>query len=80
MANGPPAFKPTEINSLFGFLKYPGVIRNDAITAVGAPSSVGFLVRAIYWLYLLVRVQFDFINGQEEEDQDEEDKLDNRLL
>ena len=53
LASGPPQFKPAEINHLFGFLKYPFQIRNDAITAVGAPSSIGILVKAIYWLYIL---------------------------
>lgn len=49
---GPPAFKPDDINRFFAFLKYPYTIRADAITAVGAPSSIGFLVKAVYWLYL----------------------------
>ena len=34
-------------------MKYPWTIRNDAITAVGAPSSIEFILRALYWLYLL---------------------------
>ena len=42
---------------MFKFLKYPYEIRKDAIIAVGAPSSVGFLVKAIYWLYLLAKTQ-----------------------
>lgn len=58
--SGPPAFKPVDINSFFGFLKYPSTIRNDAITAVGAPSSIAFIVKAIYWLYLFARIQNDF--------------------
>ena len=37
-------------------LEYPYTIRSDAITAVGAPSTVGFLMRALYWLYLGVRM------------------------
>ena len=36
-------------------LGFPFQIRADAITAVGAPSSIGFLVRALYWLYLVAR-------------------------
>ena len=36
-------------------LNYPYQIRADSITAVGAPSSVAFLIKAIYWLYLVVR-------------------------
>ena len=37
-------------------LEYPYTIRSDAITAVGAPSTVVFLMRALYWLYLGVRM------------------------
>jgi hypothetical protein len=40
---------------MFKFLKYPYEIRKDAIIAVGAPSNIGFLVKAIYWLYLLAK-------------------------
>ena len=36
-------------------IHYPYSIRADAITAVGAPSSVSFLMKAIFWLYLVVR-------------------------
>ena len=39
-------------------LDYPYTIRSDAITAVGAPSTVGFLMRALYWLYLAVRMLY----------------------
>jgi len=53
---GPPPFKPAEINNLFGFLRYPYTIRNDAITAVGSPGSIGFLAKALYWLYILAAV------------------------
>ena len=49
--NEPPKFEPTEIQELFTSLDYPYSIRSDAITAVGAPSSIGFLLKAIYWLY-----------------------------
>ena len=56
MVANPPQFKPAEINNLFSFLKYPYTIRNDAITAVGAPSSIAFLVKAIYWLFLIAKV------------------------
>lgn len=71
--SGPPPFKPQEINNLFTFLKFPSVIRNDAITAVGAPSSIGFLVKAIYWLYLIAKLVTDY--GKPEEDEELEDKL-----
>jgi hypothetical protein len=50
-----PAFNPQEIQNMFATLNYPYSIRADAITAVGAPSSVAFLMKAIYWLYLAVR-------------------------
>ena len=50
-----PAFNPKEVQNLFAVLHYPYTIRADSITAVGAPSSVAFLVKAIYWLYLAVR-------------------------
>ena len=46
-------FNTSEVKTLFAFLKYPHAIRNDAITAVGAPSSLGFLIKALYWLYIL---------------------------
>lgn len=67
LCSGPPPFKPQEINNLFTFLKYPSIIRNDAITAVGAPSSIGFLVKAIYWVYLVAKIQSDFARSEEEE-------------
>lgn len=45
-------FDIPDMHALFGSLAFPyHPIRNDAITAVGAPSSIGFLMRAIYWLY-----------------------------
>lgn len=47
---------PKEIQNFFGLLEYPYTIRSDAITAVGAPSTIGFLIRALYWLYLSVRM------------------------
>ena len=34
-------------------MKYPYQIRNDAITAVGAPSTLWYLTKAIYWMYVL---------------------------
>ena len=43
---------------MFAALNYPGQIRTDAITAVGAPSNVQFLMRAIYWLFQVTRVYF----------------------
>ena len=39
-------------------LQYPYQIRADAITAVGAPNSVAYLVKAIYWLYLVARTYY----------------------
>jgi len=57
--HGPPRFAPDEIQSLFSALCYPGgQIRSDSITAVGAPSTVQYLMRAIYWLYQIARVYF----------------------
>lgn len=53
-----PNFNPKEIQHLFATLEYPYAIRADAITAVGAPSSIGFLMRAIYWLYLVTRTYY----------------------
>lgn len=53
-----PKFEPLEIQTLFAALHYPGTIRSDAITAVGAPSSIQFLMRAIYWLYSVTKVYF----------------------
>lgn len=47
----PPRFEASEIQRLFASLNYPGLIRTDAITAVGAPSTVQFLMKAIYWLF-----------------------------
>lgn len=58
MQSGPPVFKPDEINNLFNFLRYPYTIRTDAIKAVGAPSTVGFLIKAIYWLYILAATHY----------------------
>ena len=53
-----PNFNPKEIQHLFEVLKYPYTIRSDAITAVGAPSTIGILVKAIFWLYLIARVYY----------------------
>ena len=53
-----PSFTPKEVQHLFAFLQYPYQIRADAITAVGAPSSINFLMRAIYWLYLVARTYY----------------------
>lgn len=47
-----------EIQAFFALLEYPYTIRSDAITAVGAPSTVGFLMRALYWLYLSVKMLY----------------------
>ena len=43
---------------MFSQIGYPYQIRSDAITAVGAPSTIAFLIRALYWLYLVVRAFF----------------------
>ena len=57
--SAPPKFTTDEIQSLFIGLCYPcGQIRSDSITAVGAPSTVSYLMRAIYWLYQVSRVYF----------------------
>ena len=81
MQCGPPIFKPTEINALFGFLKYPWTIRSDAITAVGAPSNIAFLVKAIYWLYILASShtpadsQANMINEDDETEQNQQNRM-----
>jgi hypothetical protein len=33
-------------------------IKKHAITAVGAPNSIGMLVKGIYWLYLIAKRQY----------------------
>ena len=50
-----PAFNPKEVQNFFSVIHYPFTIRADAITAVGAPSSVSFLMKAIFWLYLVAK-------------------------
>lgn len=75
LQSGPPNFKPDDINNLFKFLKYPSTIRNDAITAVGAPSSVAFLIKALYWLYILAQAHHlntAGLNGTIEEEESKE--------
>lgn len=52
LKSGPPVFKAEDIQNLFEFFRYPYTIRNDAITAVGAPSTISFLVKALYWFYI----------------------------
>ena len=47
-------FNTVEMHDLFNLMNYPYIIRNDAITAVGAPSTISFLIKAIYWLYITV--------------------------
>lgn len=54
----PPRFEVPEIQGLFHALCYPGQIRNDAITAVGAPSTINYLMRAIYWLFQVTKIYF----------------------
>lgn len=51
-----PVWTVPNITNLFSILGCPYQIRADAITAVGAPSSVGYIVKAIYWLYQVVSV------------------------
>ena len=53
-----PAFNAKDMQNLFAALGYPYVIRADAITAVGAPSSIAFLMKAIFWLYLVTKNYF----------------------
>ena len=53
-----PGFNTREVQNLFSALNYPYTIRADAIQAVGAPSSIAILMKAIYWLYLAVRTFF----------------------
>lgn len=53
-----PTWNQQEIFGLFGALAYPFTIRADAITAVGAPSSIQYLMRAIYWLFQVTKVYF----------------------
>ena len=60
-----PKFETHEIQSLFASLKYPHQIRNDAITAVGAPSTIGYLMRAIYWLFLVTKVYYLTVSKSE---------------
>jgi hypothetical protein len=48
-----PAWNPTDITYLLQVLDCPYPIRSDAITAVGAATSIGFLVRILYWLHLV---------------------------
>ena len=50
-------FKPDDIKNMLTLLGYPFTLRNDAITAVGAPSTIGFLVKAIYWLFIIAQSQ-----------------------
>lgn len=61
-------------------MEYPSTIRNDAITAVGAPSTIGFLVKAIYWLYVLASLHtHDHVNSVIEEEVEEgEDQRNSR--
>eukprot|EP00347_Sterkiella_histriomuscorum_P009840 403339673 len=53
-----PKFEEIEIQSLFKLLNYPGSIRSDAIKAVGAQTSIAFLMRALYWLYLVTKIYY----------------------
>jgi hypothetical protein len=53
-----PKFDPKEIQDLFAFLKYPLIIRKDAITAVGTPPSFRILMKAIYWAYLIGKIYY----------------------
>ena len=70
---------------MFSVLEYPYHIRSDSITAVGAPNSIAFLVRALYWLYLVARtyyrqalpgaIQEVISNEEQEENKDELEEL-----
>ena len=51
----PIKWTPQDIRQFFHSLGCPYEVRPDAIQAVGAPNSVGYLVRALFWLYLLAR-------------------------
>ena len=53
-----PKFEESEIQGLFNFLHYPGKIRSDAISAVGAQTSMPYLLKALYWLFLITKVYY----------------------
>ena len=70
-----PKFTHKDVLHLFQTLGYPYSIRSDAITAVGAPNSIAYLVRALYWLYLNVRTYYRHaFPGAIIEESDEENK------
>ena len=64
-----PAWNIPSVTHLFNTLSCPYQIRPDAITAVGAPSSISYLVKAIYWLYQAVSVLCNPISTISEESQ-----------
>lgn len=72
---GPPEFKPEVIQNLFKFLQYPYQVRADAITAVGAPYSISYLIKAIYWLFILAKLHTEAKLVFQEKDQIEDLKL-----
>lgn len=74
----PPHWSTQEILQLFQTLGCPYAIRNDAITAVGAPNSISYLVRAIYWLYQVAKSYFetDIIREESEIASNDEDPTD----
>ena len=55
----PPLWQTPEILYLFQTLNCPYTIRPDAITAVGAPNSISYLAKAIYWLFTVVKTYFN---------------------
>ena len=71
-----PQFKSPDIQNLFATLQYPFTIRPDAITAVGAPNSFAYLIKAIYWLYLAARTYYGSPQAvMEVEEEDAESKM-----
>ena len=76
-----PRFTHKEFSHYFQTLGYPYAIRSDAITAVGAPNSIAFLVRALYWLYLVVRTYYkSSLPGAIQEVSEEENKDESKSI
>ncbi|CDW88927.1 UNKNOWN [Stylonychia lemnae] len=69
--NVQPKFEENEILQIFNMLKYPGTIRSDAIKAVGAQTTIAFLIRALYWLYLVTKIYFIRKEPQIEDQEDD---------
>jgi len=77
-----PNWNPSDITHLLSTLGCPYQIRSDAITAVGAPSSIGYLVRALYWLYQVAKNFYVTIENvpsviQEDSEENKESMYDN---